>query len=326
MISCTIAIPVFNREALLGQAIESALAQADRDIEILVVDNCSTDRSWDIANGYSDPRLRLVRNERNLGLFGNFNRCLELAQGTYIRILGSDDRLLPGCLRGEIDAMEQHPNVSLLSTRGWAVDQTYRRKRVVADLMAPGEYRGAEMIGATLWMLSHYKGTPLNLPSGILLRRSAAEQAGRFAMDMRLLGDVDYWLKMMTAGDVLIVDQFGCEIMEHTGQETFELNNNGYYATELLLLARRWSSYLQRQGVYQQIVEQSAVCSLLMAVNYMMSSRPDTARLYWITATTQGLSYQELIAGLVRRARVRRRYRQEKIDPYVKTLAVGQSI
>ena len=323
MIGCTIAIPVYNREKLLGQAIESALAQQGDDVEILVVDNCSTDRSWEIARGYADPRLRLVRNERNLGLFGNFNRCLDLARGAYVRILGSDDRLLPGCLRGEVDAMERHPNVGLLSTRGWAVDETYRRKRVVGDLMAPGEYRGAEMIGATLWMLSHYNGTPLNLPSGILLRRSATERAGRFTEDMRLLGDVDYWLKMMTAGDVLIVDRFGCEILEHTGQETFELNNGGYYATELLLLARRWSAHLRRQGVYQQIVEQSAVCSLLLGVNYLMGKRPDAARLYWITATTQGISYRGLVAGLVRRARVRRLYRRHKIDPFVKTLAAG---
>jgi glycosyltransferase involved in cell wall biosynthesis len=323
---CTIAIPVYNREKELGNALESALSQAGDDIEILVIDNCSTDRSWEIANSFADPRLRLVRNATNLGLFGNFNRCLELAQGRYIRILGSDDRLLPGCVRAEVELMERHANASILSTRAWAVDETYRRKRVIADLMAPGKYRGAEMISATLWMLSHYNGTPLNLPSGILLRKSATEQAGLFDTHMRLLGDVDYWLKMMTVGDVLIVDRFGCEIMEHSGQETFALNSKGYYTSELLMLVRRWASYLHRRGIYDQVIEQSAVCSLLIAINLLRAKHMQAARLYWITATTQKLSYLHLASAALRRAKVRWQYRRDKIDPFVKTLAVGRNI
>jgi hypothetical protein len=313
---------VYNREKLLPAAIESALRQEGDDIEILVIDNCSTDRSWEVANSFANPRLRLVRNDTNLGLFGNFNRCLELARGAYIRILGSDDRLVPGCIRHEVEVMARHPNVSLLSTRAWAVDESYNRTRVMADLLAPGEYRGEEMIGATLWMLSHYNGTPLNLPSGILLRASSAARAGRFHTGMRLLGDVDYWLKMMTAGDVLILDRFGCEIMEHSGQETFHLNRNGYYTTELLMLVRRWSAELRARGIYEHIVEQSAVCSLLMTINYLLEKQRDSARLYWITATTQGLSLAGLGSGLVRRAWIRWLFRRQKIDPFVKTLAV----
>jgi GT2 family glycosyltransferase len=323
MIRCTIAIPVYNRAELLRHAIESALSQPGDDLEILVIDNCSTDGSWEIATSFTDPRLRLVRNETNLGLFGNFNRCLELARGDYIRILGSDDRLAPGCIRGEIEEMDRRPNVGVFSTRAWAIDESGNRKRVMADLMPPGEYRGEEMIGATLWMLSHHNGTPLSLPSGILLRRSAALRAGWFRTDMRLLGDVDYWLKMMTVGDVLIVDRFGCEIMEHRGQETFHLNHSGYYTTELLMLVRRWSAYLHQRGIYDRVVEQSAVCSLLIAVNYLRERRRESARLYWITATTQGLSPVQLGLALVRRAWVRRQFRRQKIDPFVRTLAAN---
>ncbi|GAI98190.1 unnamed protein product [marine sediment metagenome] len=115
MIKCTIAIPVYNREDLIRRAVESALAQNVPDLEILVVDNCSTDRTWDVLHTYSDSRLRLVRNERNMGLFGNFNRSLQLAQGKYFRLLCSDDKLPPNCLMSEIDMMEQHENVVLLS-------------------------------------------------------------------------------------------------------------------------------------------------------------------------------------------------------------------
>jgi glycosyltransferase involved in cell wall biosynthesis len=326
MTICTIAIPVYNRERQLGQAIESALAQDGSDIEILVIDNCSTDRSWEIANSYRDPRLRLVRNETNLGLFGNFNRCLELSSGRYLRILGSDDRLIPGCIRQEVDLIERHPNVGLLSTRSWAVDASYRRTRMMADLLRPGEYRGQDMIGATLWMLAHHNGTPLNLPSGILLRKSATELAGRFDLHMRLLGDVDYWLKMMTAGDVLITDIFGCEVMEHTGQATFSLNSSGYYSYELSMLARRWSPYLSRQGIREQVVEQLAICALLIAMNYLRKRHFKPAGLHWISATSQGLSPVEFGRGVFRRIWVRWQYRRNHIDPFVKTLPVANGL
>src|SRR5579885_2083954 len=101
MTLCTIAIPVYNRAQLVRQALESALAQDLENTEILVIDNCSTDGTWETLHEYSDPRLRLVRNPTNVGLFGNLNRCLELAEGKYLRILCSDDRLLPGCIRTE---------------------------------------------------------------------------------------------------------------------------------------------------------------------------------------------------------------------------------
>src|SRR4051794_31293108 len=81
---CTIAIPVYNREDLVRGAIESALQHQQADLEILVIDNCSTDRTAEVARSYEDPRLRVVVNDSNLGLFGNFNRCLELATGKYI--------------------------------------------------------------------------------------------------------------------------------------------------------------------------------------------------------------------------------------------------
>src|SRR5450432_379001 len=99
--SCSIAIPVFNRRDLVHNALRSAIAQAVPNLEILVVDNCSTDGTWEALQAIRDPRLHLVRNDSNLGLFGNFNRCLELSRGEYVCLLGSDDDLTEGFLARE---------------------------------------------------------------------------------------------------------------------------------------------------------------------------------------------------------------------------------
>ena len=128
MIKCTVAIPVYNRIGLVGQAVDSALAQDIDDMEILIVDNCSTDGTWELLQKYQDPRIRLIQNEINIGLFPNFNRCLELAKGEYLRFLCSDDLLVENCLSKEIDIMEQNCAVSILNTKGELVDQNGNAK------------------------------------------------------------------------------------------------------------------------------------------------------------------------------------------------------
>src|SRR5262249_12344827 len=170
---CTIAIPVYNRESLIRQALESALSQNVSGLEVLVVDNCSTDGTWEILCSYSDPRLRLVRNESNLGLFGNFNRCLELARGTCLRLLCSADRLSSDSLPKELGVMESQPTVALLSTRGHSVDESGRFQFTIADHLPTGIYPGRDAIYNALWVHAHYGHNPFNFPSGILLRREA---------------------------------------------------------------------------------------------------------------------------------------------------------
>lgn len=93
----SIMIPVFNREEYLGECIESALAQTIQNIEILLVDNCSTDSTWSICQKFAaqDPRIRIFRNEQNIGPVKNWLRCVKEARGEYGKILFSDDLIEP---------------------------------------------------------------------------------------------------------------------------------------------------------------------------------------------------------------------------------------
>jgi glycosyltransferase involved in cell wall biosynthesis len=91
----TIAIPVFERFPGFEEALASALAVEDC-VEILVVDDCSNHRQFEEAcSANSDTRIRYVRNEENLGLFGNWNECARLAVGDFVAILCSDDVVEP---------------------------------------------------------------------------------------------------------------------------------------------------------------------------------------------------------------------------------------
>jgi len=103
----SILIPVYNREAYIGDCIRSALDQSCREIEVVVVDNASTDRTWDICRELAagDERLRIFRNERNLGPVGNWQRCVAEARGRFCKILFSDDLLMPECVEQLLETM-----------------------------------------------------------------------------------------------------------------------------------------------------------------------------------------------------------------------------
>jgi len=281
MITCTVAIPVYNRQDMIQKALESVLVQDVPDLEILVVDNCSTDQTWEVLQTYPDPRLRLVRNAHNLGLFGNFNRCLELSQGTYIRFLCSDDRLAPNCLTHEIAVMERYPTVSLLSTHGQRIDETGSLLGLQSNHFPPGIYHSPEAIHAILWFQAHYAYNPLNYPSGVLLRRNAAMKAGRFDETMRMSGDVDFFLRVLAHGDLAIVDAVGCKITIHANQEAGLLGSNIAAMREIFLLTERYRTLLEENGTYVRIQEQLTAYALGLAYKYWRSGAAESSRLHY---------------------------------------------
>jgi len=93
----SVLIPVYNRESLLRSCIQSALDQTVTEIEVVVVDNASTDGTWAICREFAaaDPRVRVFRNESNVGPVRNWQRCIEEARGVYGKILFSDDAISP---------------------------------------------------------------------------------------------------------------------------------------------------------------------------------------------------------------------------------------
>ena len=104
----TVAIPSFNYGQYLGRCIRSVTELTGDDIEILVADNASCDDSWDVISAFSDPRIKAWRHASNIGLYPNWNFLLTKAQGTFFKLLQSDDWLEPAfgvrfraCLEGE---------------------------------------------------------------------------------------------------------------------------------------------------------------------------------------------------------------------------------
>lgn len=96
----SILVPVFNRENFLYECIESALKQTFKGFELVVIDNCSDDNTWEICQQFasSDCRIKIYRNKENIGPVKNWLKCLEYSRGEYIKFLFSDDLMSPDYL------------------------------------------------------------------------------------------------------------------------------------------------------------------------------------------------------------------------------------
>lgn len=219
----SVCIPSYNQEAYIGQAIESVLGQSYGNFECVVVDDCSTDKTFDAAQRYNDPRLRVELNLKNLGVEGNWNRALEQARGKYIKILCGDDVIYPRCLERQVLALEkaEHANaVMVCCSRDVITPSSQRiltRRATRRDVLVPGPEAirrnirsGANIIGE---------------PSGVLFRANALPKVGRFDGGLPYLIDLDMWVRMLSHGDLVILAEplFGFRISQT--QLSFALAN-----------------------------------------------------------------------------------------------------
>ncbi len=106
----SVVIPTYNREATIARAVESALKQTWTNIEVIVIDDGSTDGTEEVVRTINDPRVRYLRNDRNLKGGASRNKGGTLARGEYIAFLDSDDEWLAGKLATQMKAVLEHGN------------------------------------------------------------------------------------------------------------------------------------------------------------------------------------------------------------------------
>ena len=122
----SVGLPVFNGEAFLEEAIRSALGQTLGDLELILCDNASGDRTAEICRDYAarEPRIRYFRNPRNLGAAANYNLAFSHARGRYFKWLAHDDRMLPSFLAKTCRVMEERRDAVLCNTVVSYIDST----------------------------------------------------------------------------------------------------------------------------------------------------------------------------------------------------------
>ncbi|GIM30258.1 glycosyl transferase [Clostridium polyendosporum] len=112
----TIFMPVYNSEEFISETVESILSQTFTDYEFLIVDDGSTDKTLDIIERYNDPRIKVVKNEKNMGLPYTRNLGLQLSRGEYFALIDADDICYKDRIKTQVDFLDNNDNVGVVST------------------------------------------------------------------------------------------------------------------------------------------------------------------------------------------------------------------
>lgn len=174
----SVIMPVFNTARYINEAIDSILNQTYENFEFIIIDDCSEDESVAIIEGYEDPRIKLIKNDRNLGISHTRNKGLAIAQGKYIAVFDSDDIAPKYRLEKQVSFLEKNPEFGLI---GGAVQ----------PINEEGEETGSA------W---DYPADPEEVPVRLLFGNYFAQPA--VMIRAKVLSDTEpYNPKFVTAGD-----------------------------------------------------------------------------------------------------------------------------
>lgn len=144
----TVLTTVYNGLPYLAEAIESVLNQSYTNFEYLIIDDTSTDDSVKCIQSYKDPRIRLVKNEKNLGTSDTINKGLSLITTPYVVRLDQDDVSLPDRIKEQIEFLEKNPEVSIVCSWEHIIDSKGNRiKDARASINNFGDFLGPILLG-----------------------------------------------------------------------------------------------------------------------------------------------------------------------------------
>jgi len=198
----TIGIPSYQCADFIAEAISSALDQDYKDLEVLVVDDASTDGTLEVLAGFDDPRLRVIVNETNLGPGRNWNKVLDEAHGRYVKVMGCDDVLLPGSVSAQVAVLEAHPDVVLVTGARVLVTEKGRRIMTRRNGGLKGRVSGVAAGREIVLHGSHVVGEPC----ATLMRVSAIHEAGQFDESNPYCIDMEMYLRLLEVGDLFVLD------------------------------------------------------------------------------------------------------------------------
>jgi glycosyltransferase involved in cell wall biosynthesis len=213
----SVCIPVFNREDYIGDALSSVLEQDFKDFEVIVVDNHSNDNTRDIVTEYckKDSRFILYENTENIGMVGNFNRCLEYARGEYLKFLCSDDLFLDKGALGRFYALaESAANVSLVASGRNILRSNGSFLRPAQGYSGVFWCQGKEIINDCLLSGRNKIGEP----TAVMFPKKLVERG----LDQRYkqILDLEFWFYLLEKGNFVYTEEALVGFRSHSNQAT----------------------------------------------------------------------------------------------------------
>jgi glycosyltransferase involved in cell wall biosynthesis len=178
----SIIMPVYNSEETIQEAVSSILEQSYTNFEFIIVDDGCSDRTVPLINELKDPRIKLLTNERNVGLTRSLNKAIAVSTGQFIARQDGDDVSLPGRLDKQIAFLKSHHDVAVLGTGRATLSSEGKR---ISNILYPEEPNHADFLQRNC------------IPHGsIMTRREILDEVGGYNEDFIICEDYDLWLRI----------------------------------------------------------------------------------------------------------------------------------
>ena len=259
----SICMPLYNGEAYLKQAIESCINQDYPSLEILLVDDGSTDNTIHIAQTYAgkDARIRLVVNEQNLGLVGNWERCIELARGNWIKYQFQDDLMEKDAIRKMIDAcLTQDVSIALCARQFLfeenadpKIKEAFTQKLIKPEQLFIRKTRYEPLETARI-LAPHLIENVLGEPICFLFHKSVYQAIGGFNHALKQLVDYEFFLKLVLNHPFAFLSEKLVQFRVHDGSTTSKnvIRKKKNNASEIKLIQNSIGEFIQMVQWYQE--------------------------------------------------------------------------
>ncbi len=185
----------YNHDKFVGEAIKSVLNQSLKDFELLIIDDNSTDQTFEIVNSFKDQRIKVFRNEKNFGMVFNTNSLIKKSIGEYIAIINSDDSWLPEKLQKQFDFLENNVGYGACFTLANIVNES--GKSIKNNIQESLKYLEFDRFGFLNYFF--FYNNPLCYPS-VLISKKVFEKISLFNPAYIILLDIEMWIRICFAG------------------------------------------------------------------------------------------------------------------------------
>jgi glycosyltransferase involved in cell wall biosynthesis len=271
----TIAIPTYQAEEFLAETLSTALSQTYPNIEILISDDGSTDGTLEIAKEFqknSAVDFKILNHDR-LGMVNNWNYCITMSQGKYIKFLFQDDLLASNCVDEMVKLAQEDddiglvfsPRVLILAEGAELDERCLLVYRDCSNLYQAWSNLQSVQWGRELLQDPNLLESPINKigePSTVMIKKEVFEEIGSFDPDLCQIVDVDMWLRIMGRYKIAFIDEKLSSFRLHTQQQTLSNMDSGEHLLDndrfnrKILIAPCYGNFSQgnKEKIYNRII------------------------------------------------------------------------
>lgn len=260
----SVIIPTYNRAQFIEASIRSVLNQSYTNLEVIVIDDGSTDTTQDIVTQIGDPRLLYIK-QSNHGRSHARNQGLNTATGHYIAFLDSDDLYLPNKIALQVEYLKNHPYTGLVYTSAHLIDEH--------DKELPNRYQ-ATRSGCIYEHIAFFTPETITLPT-VMTYKAIIEDAGKFDENMYRFEDTDLWRRIAKNYRIDALETPTCLLRTHQGNSLHNQDPEHivraleYYATKILKEDANISEPIKRAGLWRLYVYYAKAFATLSRFSFL---------------------------------------------------------